>query len=51
MAALFFCRQKFDDSTGKVLLVTFTDSGKGVPEDVQSQIFDSFLSRGIKAQV
>ena len=40
--------KQVDDSTGKVLQVTFTDSGKGVPEDVQSQIFDSFLSRGIK---
>ena len=40
--------KQVNDSKGKVLQVTFADSGKGVPEDVQSQIFDSFLSRGIK---
>ena len=45
---LILCRQnKLMILQGKVLQVTFTDSDK-VPEDVQSQIFDSFLSRGIK---
>lgn len=34
-----------DGVGGRVFLVNFTDTGKGVPEDVQQQIFDSFLSR------
>ncbi|MBT5379070.1 MAG: GAF domain-containing protein [Opitutae bacterium] len=37
--------ERLDRSGTPFFQVTFSDTGKGVPEEVQEQIFDSFLSR------
>ena len=36
--------ERVEGPGGQVFQVTFTDSGKGIPENVQTQTFDSFLS-------
>ncbi len=38
--------ETLEQSGGLQFCVTFTDSGQGIPEDLQGQVFESFLSRG-----
>ena len=42
---IHLCAERSDRFGAPVFQVTFTDTGKGVPQEVQEQIFDSFLSR------